>query len=63
MMTQQKAINIIDTVRCSNPFTMGLDTNQYIDNFKARWHMMFNETLETDEDVAIAILKLYGVLF
>lgn len=58
MMTRNDAIKLINEVRCSNSFTMGLSTEEYIKTFKLRWRLMYNEELETEEDVAIAILKI-----
>lgn len=56
-MTKMEAIEIINNIRCSNSFTMGLSIDEYIRDFKKRWKMMYNENLETEIEVAIAILK------
>ena len=56
-MTKMEAIEIINSIRSSNSFTMGLSIDEYIRDFKKRWKMMYNENLETEIEVAIAILK------
>ena len=56
-MTKMEAIKIINNIRSSNSFTMGLSVDEYIRDFKKRWKMMYNENLETEIEVAIAILK------
>lgn len=39
-MTKDEAINIINDVRFSNPFTMGLDIEQYIKQFIKRYALI-----------------------
>ena len=56
-MTKMESIEIINSIRSSNSFTMGLSMDEYIRDFKKRWKMMYNENLETEIEVAIAILK------
>ena len=56
-MTKMEAIEIINNIRSSNSFTMGLSIDEYIRDFKKRWKMMYNENLETEIEVTIAILK------
>lgn len=39
-MTERDAIKIIDEIRCSNPFTMGLSIDEYIESFAKRYAKM-----------------------
>lgn len=57
-MTKEKALEIINRERISNPFTMGLSVQEYIDAFKKRWEMFSNEELHDEIEVAKIILQL-----
>lgn len=39
-MTEKDAIKIIDEIRCSNSFTMGLSIDEYIESFSKRYAKM-----------------------
>ena len=57
-MTKEKALEIINRERISNPFTMGLSVQEYIDAFKKRWKMFSNDELHDEIEVANIILQL-----
>lgn len=57
-MTKEKALEIINRERISNPFTMGLSVPEYIDAFKKRWEMFSHEELHDEIEVAKVILQL-----
>lgn len=57
-MTKEQALEIINRERISNPFTMGLNVQEYIDAFKKRWKMFSNEELHDEIEVAKIILQL-----
>ena len=57
-MNRKDVTQVINTIRISNPFTMGLEFAEYVEQFKERWEKTFGEKLETIEDVAAAILKI-----
>lgn len=57
-MTKERALEIINRERISNPFTMGLSVQEYIDAFKKRWKMFSNDELHDEIEVATIILQL-----
>lgn len=57
-MTKERALEVINRERISNPFTMGLSVQEYIDAFKKRWEMFSNEKLHDEIEVAKIILQL-----
>lgn len=56
-MTHKDALEIINQIRISNSFTMGLSVDEYVEQFKARWELMYDEKLVTEIDVVNAMLK------
>lgn len=57
-MTKEQALEIINRERISNPFTMGLSVQEYIEAFIKRWQMFSNEELNDEIEVAKIILQL-----
>lgn len=57
-MTKEKALEIINRERISNPFTMGSSAQEYIDAFKKRWEMFSNKELHDEIEVAKIIVQL-----
>lgn len=55
-MTEKQAVEIIDKVRTSSPFTMGLSTEKFIEDFRKRYALIFSEVIPNNViDVAKAI--------
>lgn len=58
-MSLEKAIEIINEERIGNPFTMGLSIDEFIDGFRKRYTLIFNEIVPKDYiSVAKCINKL-----
>lgn len=58
-MSKEEAIQIINEIRCSNSFTMGLNIDQYISDFIARYEKMTGIVIPNNViDVAIVLKSL-----
>lgn len=58
-ITEQEAIEIINKIRSSNSFTMGLTLDEYIDGFRKRYLKMFGKVLPNSYiEIAEIILEL-----